>query len=167
MRHEYLSVNTLKNDTINSNTINVTTINVGGGGYVYHEHNFASDGKTSGSHAVLAITGDVRMVLVPVCTTDLVGAGASAKVTLGFNGALTALCANTTASGLDSGEIWTSSAAATLLGYKNKSAVFDLVVTGKTALKLNVNSVSMATGKIMFHCWWEPITTGAAVTAHS
>lgn len=144
--------------------LSVREVSLGGGGYVSHLHDFTVDENTSGSHAIFTITGDVRIRLLPICTTDLVGHGASAKLSLGYNGAVTSLCANTTASGLDSGEQWTSSAAATLLGIRNLSTMFDVLVSNKTSIKMVVNSVSMSSGKIMFHCWWEPLSTNAKVT---
>ncbi len=165
MRHEYLSVYTLSNDTINSNTINVDQINVGGGGLVTKTWNFATQGHVCGSHAMFNITGDVRIKLMAVCTTLLAGGGAGAQVSLGYNGALTALIADTTATQIDAGEIWVSSVNAAIAGYKNTSLLLDQVVTGHTSIKMNISSASTSTGGLTFYCWWEPITSGAAVTA--
>lgn len=166
MRHEYLSVYELENDTINSNTINVDAINVGGGGLVTHEYNFATDGHVCGSASLFTISGDVRVKLLAVCTTNLAGGGAGSQVTLGFNGALTNLIGQTTATGIDLGEQWTSSTLANNIAVNTLAAgIFDRVVTGYTAIKLAITSASTSTGKIMFYCWWEPIETGATVVA--
>jgi hypothetical protein len=166
MRHEYLSVYQLENDTINSNTINVDAINVGGGGLVTSEHNLATDGHVCGSYSLFTISGDVRVKLLAVCNTLLAGGGGGAQVTLGFNGALTNLIGQTTATGIDAGEQWTSSTIANNLPVNTLAAgIFDRVVTGYTAIKLAITSASGSTGVINFYCWWEPISTGATVVA--
>ncbi len=166
MRHEYLSVYTLENDTINSNTINVDEINVGGGGLIEHTHNFATDGHISATHHIFHITGDVRIKLLAIVETDLAGGGAGAQLTLGFNGATTNLIGQTTCSGLDEGEIWVSSTLANNIKVLAvTSAVFDRIVAGYTSVDMVILSASTSTGKIHFYCWWEPLTSGAAVTA--
>jgi hypothetical protein len=166
MRHEYLSVYQLENNTINSNTINVDEINVGGGGLVEKTWDFAVDGHVSGSHDIFTITGDVRMKLLAICETSLAGGGAGAQVTLGFNGATTNLIGQTTATGIDAGEIWTSSTIASNLAVNTvAAAVFDRIVSGYTSVKINIVSASTSTGKIHFYCWWEPLSAGSAVAA--
>jgi len=166
MRHEYLSVYNLKNNTLNSNTINVDEINIGGGGLAERTWNFAVDGHVSASHDIFTITGDVRMKLLAICETDLAGGGAGAQLTLGFNGALTNLIGQTTCTGIDAGEQWTSSTLANNLKINAvTTAVFDRIVSGYTSVKINILSASTSTGKIHFYCWWEPLTADAAVAA--
>jgi hypothetical protein len=161
MRHEYLSVYNLE-----SHRVNADEIVLGGAGYLSNVVDFSAAKNTSGSHSVFTISGDVRIRLLPICEGDLVGHGASSKITLGFNGATTGLIGNTTASVVDKGEIWISGASATVTTYKaTSSALLDLIVSGKTAIKLTVNSVSLSSGKINFHLWWEPISEGATVAA--
>lgn len=166
MRHEYLSVYTLENNTINSNTINVDEINVGGGGLVEHTHDFATDGHISAAHHIFHITGDVRLKLLAIVETDLAGGGAGSQLTLGFNGATTNLIGQTTCSGLDAGEQWTSSTLANNLKVNTlAAAVFDRIVSGYTSIDMTILSASTSTGKIHFYCWWEPLSSGAEVTA--
>ena len=167
MRHEYLSIYQLENDTINSNTINVNEINVGGGGLVEKTHDFSVVGKhISGSFSLFTITGDVRIKLLAICETSLAGGGAGNQVTLGFNGALTNLIGQTTGTGIDAGEIWTTSTIASNLAVNTLAlAVFDRIVAGYTAIKLAIVSASTSTGKINFYCWWEPLSSGSAVAA--
>jgi len=169
MRHEYLSVYNLENDTLNSENINadvitVDEISVGGGGLVTHEHDFAVDGNTSGSYGVFNITGDVRMKVLAICTAGPAGGGGQGQLTLGFNGALTNLIGETTANNIDTGEVWMSASTGLALPARPTSVIFDRIVSGYTALKLGVTSESTSTGKIMFYCWWEPLSDGAAVT---
>jgi len=167
MRHEYLSVHTLENDTLNSNTINVDEINVGGGGLVEKTHDFSSGtNNISGSYELFTITGDVRIKLLAICETSLAGGGAGNQITLGFGGALTNLIGQTTGTGLDAGEIWTSSTIAYNLAVNTIAlAVFDRIVAGYTTIKLAIVSASTSTGKIHFYCWWEPLSSGATVVA--
>jgi hypothetical protein len=167
MRHEYLSVYQLENDTINSNTINVDEIAVGGGGLVTKTHDFATDGHISGTYDLFTITGTVRMKILPVVETDLAGGGgANAQVTLGFSGATTVLIGQTSATGLDAGEIWSSSTLASNLRYLAVSGLKDFIATGPASpVQLVVTSTSTSTGKITFYCWWEPITEDAEVAA--
>ncbi len=166
MRHEYLSVHTLENNTLNSNTINVDEINVGGGGLVEKTWDFAVDGHISGSHDIFTITGDVRVKLLAICETNLAGGGVGAQLTLGLNGATTYFIGQTTCTGIDAGEIWTSSTLANNLKVNTIAlAVFDRIVSGYTSIKIDIVSASTSTGKIHFYCWWEPLSADSAVAA--
>lgn len=166
MRHEYLSVYQLENDTINSNTINVDEIAVGGGGLVTKEWDFAVDGNTSGTYDIFTITGAVRAKLLALCNTGPAGGGATAQITFGISGAETVFMGQTTAQGVDSGEFWVSASNSQNLTYVNVNTIKDRLLSGATSpLKLVITSCSTSTGKITFYCWWEPLTTGAAVEA--
>ena len=159
MRHEYLSVYNLKSDTIN-----VDTINVGGGGYLTKTHNFATDGHVCASHTLFNISGVVRFKIIPVCITSLAGGGVGNQVSLGYNGAATAIIAETTGTQIDAGEIWMSSVDAAIAKEKATSLVLDRVAAGYTTIRMQITSASTSTGKIQFHLWWEPILAGSKVT---
>jgi len=165
MRHEYLSVYQLENDTINSNTINVDEINVGGGGYLMASHNFAADGKTSGStYAMFDITGDVRVRVLPVVRTNLVSKAGNTDSKLHLYAGDTHLLTTTTCADLDAGECWVTCAAAGILKCIATSAILDRVIAGEDDISIMIESESMTTGILDIHLWWEPISDGAAVT---
>lgn len=165
MRHEYLSVYQLENDTINSNTINVDTITVGGGGYLMATHDFASDGKSSGStYALFDITGAVRVKLLPVCRTNLVSKAGNNDSKLHLLNGASEWIKTTTCADIDAGECWVTCAAAGILKQINKSVMLDKIVAAEDDISIMIESEAMTTGILDFHLWWEPISDGAEVT---
>jgi len=163
MRHEYLSVYNLSNHKITSDQISVGEISVGGGGYLLREHDFASDGKDSGSYELFTISGAVRVKLLPICVTNLVSKAGNNDSKLYLKSGAISIIGKTSAADIDADEAWVSNAAATMLKVINTSAILDKVLPNQTEIRLFIDSEAMTTGVINFHCWWEPIDEGATL----
>jgi len=160
MRHEYLSVYNLKNHTITSDRISVGEISVGGGGALTKTMSFTAH---KGSFNVFNVSGAVRIKMAQRCTANLNGKS-SATINIGVPGALTRFLGATTASFIDSGEFWFSPTGTANVATMPVSRMIDQLVINKN-VKLGVNNTSLTAGTLVFHCWWEPIESGAKVTA--
>lgn len=117
--------------------------------------------ETVATHEILTVTGNVRVKIVPVCTGDLTSAGV-AGIQLGVAGTTNAFVANTTATGIDNGEAWLSNTPA--FSYAVTSVV-DAVVSGGTDVGYEIDTAALTGGSIVFHCWWQPLSSGGAVVA--
>lgn len=164
MRHEYLSVNTLKSNRISAENIVVGDIAVGGGGYITKVQSFAPTVITAANavKVLFTISGAVRMKLLPRVDVAVTAAGAPAPKLLFSGTAVRNLITATAKAILTTKSFWVSS---TTAHYNpDTSRLFDRIANpGK--IKLKCSAATAAAGQITFHCWWEPITPGATVVA--
>ena len=98
--------------------------------------------------------------IVPVCEADLVGA--SATLALGVTGATTLLIGATTATDIDDGDYWISTAPASLglaipAALKEVAIAADVIGTVATA--------DVTAGAIRFCCWYTPVSSDGALVA--
>jgi hypothetical protein len=116
--------------------------------------------NTIATHEVFTVTGDVHVILLPLITTSLVGAGLTA--TLGVEGALTALVDTTLLATLLAGTAWL---AQTPLTNYALSSLIDRIIVGGLDIGYQIAVAAATAGSLTFHCWWEPLTVGSTVVA--
>lgn len=113
------------------------------------------------SHEILTVTGMVRVVIIPVCTTNVAGSG---TIELGVAGDTDLFLGTTTGTDIDAGELWLDTSPAELAW--NWSSVLDKVVPNGLDIGYEVKTDTLTGGAITFHCWWWPLdSTGAVVAA--
>lgn len=121
--------------------------------------------NTVGVHEVFAITGGVRMKIVPECISSLTG-GAGATICLGVESTTDAFIADTDVTLIDTGEVWDTAVDGTITKYGDASAmmlekkVFDGLDVG-----YEVKVDALTGGVIKFHCWWIPENATGSVVA--
>lgn len=119
--------------------------------------------NTAAAHEILTVTGLVRVRIVPVIDTNLAGA-ANTLFRLGVEGDTDAFIGNTTATELDTGEIWQSSTAANNLPWIDYEAMIDAVVEDDDIGYTIVNAAASG-GVLKFYYWWESLDATGAVVA--
>lgn len=103
-----------------------------------------------GTVAFGTVTGAVIIErMAAYCATDL--AGASATIELGTTGVTTGLIAQTTATNIDSGEVWTDAGPSVC-----ESAVVDKVVSSN--IIATVGTADITAGRLVVTYYWRPIT---------
>lgn len=117
--------------------------------------------NTVAAHEILTVTGTVHLILIPVCDTDITSGGAITLI-LGIEGSTSAMIGSTDATTIDAGETWLST---TPDFYSAKTAVIDCIISDGKDVGYTVGSNAGTGGAITFHCWWEPISSGATVVA--
>ena len=108
---------------------------------------------------LFTVTGTVKMKLFAVCEVDLTGA--SATVEVGTTASTAALIAQTTATGIDAGEIWHDATPDSSV--ELSSVATEKIVTADVYQK--VATANVTAGKITYHCMWVPISNNGNVVA--
>lgn len=123
-----------------------------------------SDG-TNASYKLFSVEGDVAVRLYGVCTTDL--AGSSATLEVGVTGNTACLIAQSTATDIDSADIWIS-ATVTDVGAKALASIpATVVITNGLDIYEKTATADITAGNIYYVCLWRPVTPGATVEATS
>lgn len=113
------------------------------------------------THEIFTVTGLVRMIIIPVCTANVAGAG---TIELGVAGDTDLFIGTTTGADIDAGEIWVDTTP-TELAF-NYSSVLDKVVPNGLDVGYEVKTDTLTGGAITFHCWWWDLdSTGNVVVA--
>lgn len=122
--------------------------------------NARGDYDGTGNPATLfTVTGTVMVVLFGHCTTDL--AGATATLEVGVTGNTAALLAQTTATDIDSGDVWRDASPAV-----GAEALNDpMVVVGGADVIETVATANITAGVITYYCLWYPLSADGDVTA--
>jgi hypothetical protein len=119
---------------------------------------------TTGSvatHEILTVTGEVRLWLMPLCTTNVAGSG---TIELGIAGDTDLFIATTTGTDIDAGEVWIDNSP-TEIGGNYSSLVLDKVVVNGTDVGYEIKTDTLTGGVIEFHYAWVPISSDGAVVA--
>lgn len=120
---------------------------------------------TANTHEVVTVTGLNRIRMLARCSGS-VGGNVALLTSLGTSASTTAFIGATTATMIDTGEIWISSTTNSNVAYINYANVLDHIVNGQDVGYRLWNHASGATaGSIIFHVWWEPLSTGATCAA--
>ena len=114
--------------------------------------------NTVAKHAIATVTGCCRVRLVALCTEDLTGGG---TLQLGFTGGTSTYISATTATTIDSGELWLSGTPAADFAY---TSVVDRVVNA-TTIGYEILTSAVTDGTIVFLIWFEPLSSTGAVAA--
>lgn len=112
---------------------------------------------TTGSvatHEIITVTGDVRMLILPVCTVDVTGSGA---VQFGTASDTDLYVTQTPGSNIDTGELWVEA------GLSATGNPLDVIVTGGTDVGYEVTTDTLTAGTVVFYIWWKPILNGGSI----
>lgn len=121
--------------------------------------------NTAASHEILDVTGLVRVRIVPDVVSNVgTGASDSATISFGTDANATLFLGATTATALDADEIWQSTTPASNVSSIAKSSVIDYVINNDD-IGYTIGTSATTAGSIVFHCWWEPLQSGASVSA--
>lgn len=111
----------------------------------------------TGASTLFTVTGVVAIQLFAVCGEDLTSGG-GATLEVGITGNIAALLAQTTATGIDAGEIWIDTGPATVELLPARSIVaVDIIQT--------VGTTTVTGGSLTYYCLWAPISSNGNVVA--
>lgn len=111
-----------------------------------------------GAADLFTVTGVVSVRLFAVCSGDLTSGGA-ATIEAGISGNTAALLAQTTATGIDSGEIWTDTGPATVEALPAGS-----LLSGTDIIQ-TIGTTTITGGTLTYYCVWIPISSDGNVVA--
>jgi len=109
---------------------------------------------------IFTVTGTVRLKLIGVCTTTLVGASATLEV--GVTGTTAGIIAQTTGTDIDVNEIWHD--ASPDAGVEAESVLVEKIVANSLNVIGTVGTANITAGVIKFFCMWRPLSEDAEVT---
>lgn len=112
-----------------------------------------------GASTLFTVTGDVVVRLFAKCTSDLTSGGA-ATIEAGISGNTAALIAQTTATGIDSGEIWLDTGAATV-----EALPAQQILVGGTDIIQTIATDTLTGGVLTYYCLWAPLSEDGNVVA--
>lgn len=108
--------------------------------------------NTVGTHELLVLAGPWRIIIVPVCLTDLTSGGA-ATIQLGDDVSSSALIGSTTATDIDANEFWLTTTPARRFA---RSSVIDVVHCAND-IGYEIGTAALTGGQIDFHIWLVPL----------
>lgn len=111
-----------------------------------------------GASTLFTVTGDVVVAVFASCTEDL--ASTTGTIEVGISGNTAAIIAQTTASGIDIGEIWLDTAAATVENYPTEK-----ILVGGTDIIETIATADVTDGTLVFYCAWFPLSTDGNIVA--
>lgn len=111
---------------------------------------------------LFTVTGRVLMVsIAPFCTESLASAGGG-TLALGVTGNTAAMIAATTATDIDSGDVWVDATPA--VGAESLPAALGPVLVSANIVG-TVGTADITDGTIEFDCLWLPMSAGASLVA--
>lgn len=113
-----------------------------------------------GTVAVFNVTGDVLLNVFATCSSDLTSAGA-ATVEVGLAGNTAGLIAQTTATAIDTGEVWTDATPTTIEALPTSPRI---IAAGADVI-ITVGTADVSGGVLSFYCLYRPLSDGASVVA--
>lgn len=113
----------------------------------------------TGASTLFTVTGTVIVNIFAVCTSDLTSGGA-ATLEVGISGNTAALIAQTTATGIDSGEIWVDTAPATV-----EAPLTSKILTAGTDIIQTIATTTVTGGTLTYYITWNPISDDGNVVA--
>lgn len=113
----------------------------------------------TGATTLFTVTGVVALRVFAVCGADLTSGG-SATIEVGIAGTTAGLIAQTTATGIDVGEIWIDNAPATI------ELLPALSILNGTNVIQTIGTTTVSGGSLTYYCLWVPLSeTGNVVAA--
>jgi len=113
----------------------------------------------TGAHTVFTVTGNCLVNVFAVCDSDLTSGGA-ATVEVGVAGNTAALIAQTTATGIDDGDIWVDASPA--VGVEALPGTF--IVNDGADIILTVGTTTVTGGSLDFYVTYRPLSAGASIS---
>lgn len=118
----------------------------------------ATTGKVA-THNLFTVTGDVLVRIFAVCSVNLDSDGA-ATIEAGIADNTAALIAQTTATGIDAGEVWIDNAPATV-----EVLPATQILTNSTDIIETIGTAAIKAGAMTYYCLWRPLSIGSSVVA--
>lgn len=116
---------------------------------------------TGDPFTIFTVTGTVRMKIIGVCSTSLVGA---ATLEVGITGKTAGLLAQVAdATTIDAGQIWHDATVDS--GIELFSVMLDNIVANGANVIGTVGTANITAGVIKFLCLWEPLSEDGNVVA--
>ena len=113
----------------------------------------------TGATTLFTVTGDVVVRVFAKCTDDLTSGG-TATIEVGIAGNTASLIALTTATGIDSGEIWLDTGPATVEALPSER----ILVEG-TDISQKITDATITGGVLTYYCLWVPLSADGKVVA--
>lgn len=114
-----------------------------------------------GATTLFTVTGVVIATVFAHCTDDLTSGGA-ATIEVGIAGNTAAIIAQTTATAIDSGDIWDDTSPASIEALANNS---EKIVAGGTDIIQTIASNTITGGTLTYYCLWIPVSEDGNVVA--
>lgn len=111
----------------------------------------------TGASTLFTVTGQVALRIFAYCTADLTSGG-SATIEVGISGNTAALIAQTTATGIDTGEWWLDTGPATI------EALPAIQLVGADVIQ-TIGTTTVTGGTLKYYCLWNPLSEDGNVTA--
>ena len=115
--------------------------------------------NTVASHELFTVTGDVRVRVIAKSTGA--GTGATATAKLGIAGGLTWIAA-TTITDMAANEWWYDTTPTTTQD-TTATVMFDKLIANGQDIGYEIETAAATGGGVIFHCWWQPISSDGAV----
>lgn len=112
-----------------------------------------------GASTLFTVTGVVAVRIFGVCSSDLTSGGA-ATIEVGISGNTAALIAQTTATGIDAGEVWVDTGPATV----EALPAIQILAAGTDIIQ-TIATTTVTGGTLTYYCAWTPISADGEVTA--
>lgn len=120
----------------------------------------ASTGGALAEHELLTVSGQCRIKIMAICTTNVAGAG---SIQFGVGGATSFLIGSTLGTDIDANEIWNDATPTT--GYAlTSSSIFDIVSSG-VDVGYEITGATLTSGTILFGIWWMPLNANSYCVA--
>lgn len=119
----------------------------------------ATTGSTGSSKELFTIGGTVGVVAFGVCDSDLNAPSGTATLSLGTANAVEHFISGTTATTIDTTEIWGPVLAAKEGLYSGVASSYSIVKD--TDIGYTVGTATINSGSMTFYALWTPITDGA------
>lgn len=126
--------------------------------------------NTQASHEIATVTGLVHIIVIPECTSTLTDTADGASIQLGIEGSTAILIASTGAAGagantIATGEFWLDATPADLVDTRTAEDALDFMVANGNDVGYEITGAALTGGTLVFHVFWEPISSTGAVTA--
>jgi len=113
---------------------------------------------TGNPQTLFTVTGDVAVAIFGMINTNLAGVGATIEVGIAGNTAV--LIAQTTATDLDDGHVWTDATPATA-----KTMPSVNILNDGTDIIQTIGTANATAGQIDYYCFWRPLEATALVVS--
>lgn len=113
----------------------------------------------TGASTLFTVTGVVAVRLFAVCEADLTSGGA-ATLEAGIAGNTAALLAQTTATGIDVGEVWIDTGPATV----EALPALQIIGAGQDIIQ-TIGTTTVTGGTLTYYCVWVPISSDGNIVA--
>lgn len=121
--------------------------------------------NTVAAHEIAAITGAVRILILPQCTGTLTSSGGNATIILGDETTTNSIIASSDAEALATGEWWADATMTRTLLTKTLINGLDLVIGAGKDIGYTIGTEALTGGSIVFHIFWVPLDATGAVAA--